>query len=273
MKTRGRVSLEARLDNKLSSYVTAAGATANSSRDLVAATAICAVGLGSLVSVPFAYAEIVYTPAHQQVGIRSGPSSLGIDLNHDGVVDVTISAYNFASFSSGDHVFHALDAFGNQNNSILATDRSLIADAPQGQIVGAVSVAGQFVRGGVMASCRFDGGGGSTFSSSKGLWQHAVNRYLGVKFDINGETHYGWARLTAGAGGATLTGYAYETIPDKPIPAGVVDTASPETGSSSSDDIERRAQANVWRTPASLGLLARGAGRARKRPTREVRCF
>ena len=55
------------------------------------------------------------------------------------------------------------------------------------------------------------------------------NRYLGLKFFVQAKAHYGWARLSVeilksiGPGGrikATLTGYAYETIPNKPIIAG-----------------------------------------------------
>ena len=65
------------------------------------------------------------------------------------------------------------------------------------------------------------------------------------------EVHYGWARLNARAGAATLTGYAYETIPDKPIPAGVFETAPPESGATSTEG------ANA----GSLGALARGAAR------------
>jgi hypothetical protein len=53
-----------------------------------------------------------------------------------------------------------------------------------------------------------------------GPWAHLKNRYLGLKFQTKGQTHFGWARLSTkiGFGGATgiLTGYAYETIPDKP---------------------------------------------------------
>jgi len=51
-----------------------------------------------------------------------------------------------------------------------------------------------------------------------------TNRYLGFKFKIRGATHYGRARLdvslTNGIVVGTLTGYAYETIPNKPIIAG-----------------------------------------------------
>jgi hypothetical protein len=55
-------------------------------------------------------------------------------------------------------------------------------------------------------------------------WRNATNRYLGLRFRIDGKTHFGWARFTikAQARGvvATLTGYAYETVPNKPIIAG-----------------------------------------------------
>jgi len=49
-------------------------------------------------------------------------------------------------------------------------------------------------------------------------------RYLGLEFLINGEVHFGWARLTVTCKDlrvlATLSGYAYETVPNTPIIAG-----------------------------------------------------
>jgi hypothetical protein len=62
----------------------------------------------------------------------------------------------------------------------------------------------------------------------QGLWANGgkgvKDRYLGFKFAIYGKTHYGWARLNVKVGysdevyiNAALTGYAYETIPNKPI--------------------------------------------------------
>jgi hypothetical protein len=68
--------------------------------------------------------------------------------------------------------------------------------------------------------------------SDRGPWARkgkgVRNRYLGLKFVVDGEVHYGWARLSVTLGHqrslgdvtGTLTGYAYETIPDKPIIAG-----------------------------------------------------
>jgi hypothetical protein len=59
------------------------------------------------------------------------------------------------------------------------------------------------------------------------------DRYLGVRFLIDGKTHYGWIRLTVTAPSAAgqfmsamITGYAYETVPNKPISAGTAGTAS-----------------------------------------------
>jgi hypothetical protein len=57
-----------------------------------------------------------------------------------------------------------------------------------------------------------------------GPWTNVANRFLGLRFKIRGKIHYGWARLTVVDQGfkltGTLTGYAYETIPNKAIVAG-----------------------------------------------------
>jgi hypothetical protein len=68
----------------------------------------------------------------------------------------------------------------------------------------------------------FNGTARSNGSRSSGPWGHdVVDRFLGLKFEIKGKTHYAWARLnTYGHTGALLTGYAYETTPDKAIIAG-----------------------------------------------------
>ncbi|MBK6830904.1 MAG: T9SS type A sorting domain-containing protein [Flavobacteriales bacterium] len=46
-------------------------------------------------------------------------------------------------------------------------------------------------------------------------------RYLGLRFDIAGATHYGWARLRVpNADEFTLMDYAYNSVSDEPILAG-----------------------------------------------------
>ena len=78
------------------------------------------------------------------------------------------------------------------------------------------------------------------------------NKYLGFKFTINGETHFGWARINAdytfAKGGQSminvyLSGYAYESTPNMAIGAG--DNMGPRPPHSQ----------------GTLGELARGAAK------------
>lgn len=77
------------------------------------------------------------------------------------------------------------------------------------------------------------------------------NRYLGLAFSIDGQTHYGWARVSVIDAKrqcrqtVVLISYAYETEPGKPI----------LTGKTSGTD-----EAEAAETPqATLGALALGS--------------
>jgi hypothetical protein len=104
-----------------------------------------------------------------------------------------------------------------------------------------------------------DGTGGS--GTCAGLWNNVKDRYLGFKFTIEGTTHFGWARLnvtcTTMYGNhkvtGVLTGYAYETIPNKPIIAGK--TEGPE----GDDQPAPTSLKTPTPEPAMLGVLALGA--------------
>ena len=84
-------------------------------------------------------------------------------------------------------------------------------------------------------------------SQSIGPWLGAQDRYLGLEFYIDGQEHYGWARMSVDFPFAfdttgRILGYAYETIPGKPIIAG---------------DEGNTADASV--KPNTLGALALGS--------------
>ncbi len=52
--------------------------------------------------------------------------------------------------------------------------------------------------------------------------------YLGLRFTIAGETHYGWARLSIpSAAGFTLKDYAYNSVPGEGILAGQTQCSTP----------------------------------------------
>ena len=84
------------------------------------------------------------------------------------------------------------------------------------------------------------------FGSDNGSWVFVKGRYLGFAFIIDGKEHFGWARLNMNYFAydelAEVLGFAYETIPGKPIIAG-------DTGHSTQASVE----------PATLGALALGA--------------
>jgi hypothetical protein len=81
------------------------------------------------------------------------------------------------------------------------------------------------------------------------------NRYVGVRFLINGQTHYGWVRLTVTTSpdkfvSGTITAYAYEAVANKPIQTGTVEAAIAEI--QVPENIQNQAG-------PSLGMLSLGA--------------
>jgi hypothetical protein len=252
MKTRNTVPLSRRLDAELDSYVAAAKANTSASRSLAAAVAIGAIGLGL---TPALNAEVVYTPANQVLDLdcRTGSSRLYLDLNHDGIVDFNLRvAFGTDSGTYRSSALGFVQAYGNgKSNQVMATAKLAYQSAlPPGALVG----PGQ--RFGIGFSWMADFG--DLFSTSRhstwslGPWRNVTNRYLGLRFLIDGETHYGWARLNVIPGCisylVTLTGYAYETEPNKPIRAlGGVYNVPPQESNAAP------------RKPETLGVLALGA--------------
>jgi len=108
-------------------------------------------------------------------------------------------------------------------------------------------------------------GRGSSYTRWFGQWGNGgkglKDRYLGLKFMIKGKVHYGWARVTVTTSGqtftATLTGYAYETIPNKSIIAGK--TKGPRKVGTTTAQTNSASPIRVIAEPVTLGLLAMGS--------------
>jgi hypothetical protein len=172
-------------------------------------------GAGLLFTAPEAEAEVVYTPAH--VVIDQG-STYALDVNHDGVVD-----FIFSNWSSG---FGLIQLFGVSPqghinavvNAGFCITSNLLPRAEPAALAFGVEIGKQLKFTPYGQCMRSD-----VYSDTQGKWQHVSNQYLGLGMRIDGELHYGWARLsTSGKQGfqAVLTGYAYETEAGKPIIAG-----------------------------------------------------
>jgi hypothetical protein len=228
------------------------------------ALAASAAGVGLLALTAPAQAEVVYTPVNQVIGYNG---VYGLDLNHDGTVDFLIQQWNYGNWASNNQLL-ADPAVGNGVEGI----RRAAAVLQSGQPIGPSQnfIAGD-QNGEVMLSVTHTTTGGP--SHLHGSWANLSNRYLGLKFQISGQTHYGWARVNVQRKGfhflATLTGYAYETTPNTAINAGQTsDVADGFTGQSLSDSAAHssapEALANSGNSLAprryqSLGELALGA--------------
>jgi hypothetical protein len=208
----------------------------------VYALAAGAAGVGVLALAQPVEARIVFTPIHHVIG-KNGKYKL--DLNHDKMADFILSNKHGCNT---DFCYDFLSAIPAGDNGVEGTNPEAFALKRGMQIGPKAPFSGQF-----MASSESGQG-------TNGRWLNVKNGYLGLKFQIKGKTHFGWARLTVQVLGgglirATLTGYAYETIANKPIIAGRTKEPDDRNSAELPNPATRPAPALK---PATLGLLAMG---------------
>jgi len=217
-----------------------------------------AAGVGLLALSQSAQAKIVYTPANVQIG-TSSELPVPLDLNHDGVVDFVFIPFAGGMFcrpcylkiTPGQDSNEIIDqpSNGRPNNKTHLCAAALNADI----IVGPKSRFHQDPAKGLYMSF-IDLTVSTRFQTFFGPWYQMKGQlYLGLRFEIKGKTHYGWARVN-NVRGYILTGYAYETIPNKPIITGA--TKGPDETNLQEPEA---ALTMPTRNSPSLGLLALGA--------------
>jgi hypothetical protein len=212
----------------------------------------------AILSITPADAEVVFTQANGHIAKNQ---VLSLDLNHDGIPDFAlINAPHFGpnSHSYGES-FSVRPAPGNEIWA--ANNVSYFAAAlPAGVSIGSKAPfhSSQLL---MAFAERTD-----IAYFSGGDWKSATNRFLGLKFFINGEVHFGWARLTVTANEhqekvtATLTGYAYETAPNTPLTTGQIMTSHIKAGQTRGN-ARHPTLASLASAPENpmLGMLALGA--------------
>jgi hypothetical protein len=234
-KTRSAISLNHALDHKLFGYAAAAGAA----------------GVSLLAMAPTSQAEIVFTPANQLINVHT---PLSLDVNDDGVTDFTLREIREICIETSNarrapecsqFTFESLYARGNGSNAVVMGPVSALA-LPFRTKVGPED------KFGVQGSLEFCTTQNGNSQHDGGPWLDVKNLYLGLQFSIDGQVHYGWARLTVSTNKTTcetkalLTGYAYETEPNTPITTGKL-SGTDEVGA-------------VERPEVTLGALTLGSG-------------
>jgi hypothetical protein len=208
-------------------------------------------GVGAIAFTPLASAEIIYTPA--DITLRHG--NLPLDFNSDGVTDFVLRETSFYS------------------TSVLHSAKVRLSGVPRSPEVAVLGRVGDGREPGALALTLGSSIGPNSPQSfvplqtqaavlaeiycyrgckDLGSWANVSHKYLGLRFEIHGEVHYGWVRLSIAKRlwlEVKVEGYAYETTPDHPILAGK--KTSFDDASLSDEEAQPKA--------GSLGALARGA--------------
>jgi hypothetical protein len=239
---RKRAPLSRVLDRRLATYALAAGAAGVS----VAASAQ-APKENSIVFTPTLLAFV--GEKHESL------PPIMIDLNGDGITDITIGAAGSGFSSNGSTYSGGFATWG-----AAAGGGGIEAAQAQGREIGP---ARNFARGGLLLESQYLLRHQQRNSRCRGPFRapyhEPLTAYLGVEFQISGETHYGWVRLTTacgeGSGGfgfvvGTVTGYAYNSVAGMPIRAGQISDVGSESDSESP---------SADAAPATLGALGLGS--------------
>jgi hypothetical protein len=222
------------------------------------ALAAGAAGVGMLALGHPAEARIVYTPADTKI---TPDHLIPLDLNHDGIVDFRFKdVYQISHTAGFDHtgLLSVLPAL--QSNKIVGFTRVNGNYASALRAGASIGPNAKFTTGpNQMEEAFIDTGRDPKLSAfCDSTWPSGQTRYLGLQFLINGEVHFGWARLNVTCYSlhviATLGGYAYETVPNAPITAGETMGADKEANKG-----RDAALTAPGRETAPLGLLALGS--------------
>jgi len=142
------------------------------------------------------------------------PIALEMDLNEDGINDFTIGETDPLHSSW----FYAVSEDSNKHTGDWIGEAGGIIDNSRSDWTGGEHLLVSWM---ILLNEQEMGG--------VGAWLGQTG-YMGLQFDADGETHFGWVRMTAydEFPGMTIHGWAYESIPGVGIVAGAV----PEPSSS-----------------------------------------
>lgn len=238
-------STSACLDQRIKSYA------------LVAAAA----GVTTLALSQPSGAEVIITNKNipiPQCNVLS-PCSISLDLNGDGINDFKVSLLSSLSPYGYFEGTNFLRVNAHNGGGVMGTAGGKHGPYASALLRGAkIGASDHFLSGKVTIEDTFFLSHTYYTTEKKfyGKWAgNHPNRFLGVRFKINGQTHYGWVRITVNSAithpftlmNATITEYGYETVANKTLDAGLASTNAADLQSPKTEP----------RHP-SLGMLALG---------------
>jgi hypothetical protein len=234
-KSRKAARVSALLDRHLAAYALVASA-AGASATAVAQTP-------NRNTIDYTPADITY---ESSLGSH-GSHIVNIDLNHDGITDIVIDWQAYGSYS------HARDA---GYYWALAAWSAPIGNGGMGlPLASGIEIGPMrtFVSGGLFAKTisSYRDGRRHERDGCEGPFKNRTT-YLGIRFMAGNETHYGWVHLSVNCGPdydgvqGTITGYAYNMLPDGRIAAGQKESGKPT----------KKEESTI---PGTLGALSLGS--------------
>lgn len=175
-----------------------------------------------------ANAQIIYTDVNPDVISPKNKSfSYYLDLNNDGISDFvvthTVDKYSGGSNCNGTKTSNSITISPYGSNQILDYSLGKVSQFSTNSLVSSSSItwsnsANQVIR---LAHYACDPWIRSWYYFEDG-WSPATDGYVGLKFIANGNTYYGWLRMStvSDASQFTIKDYAFDNTPDHSILTG-----------------------------------------------------
>lgn len=164
----------------------------------------------AMAGIADASGQIIYTDVDPDLTNGGGGTADFIDLDNDGNNDFVLGTTAAAIGLNG---VNLTDSWVGSQAAYLYPFAFDIGDTISSGVTG--WYGGDMNIGTLNYDSCYQGAGNSN-------WCGVTDKYLGLRFQIAGNTHYGWARLdvTLAADSFTLKDYAYNSVPGAPIDAG-----------------------------------------------------
>ncbi|MCU0433197.1 MAG: T9SS type A sorting domain-containing protein [Bacteroidia bacterium] len=177
---------------------------------------------GSLTAAAAAHGQIVYTDILPDINITT-PSNYNLDMDNDGLPEMQMLLYSYADSNSSVNAFYQL--VFNNTATLGALYQSMVpfpyalnsgdSISPSSTDWRDTSFASGYQYLATVASL-------NSVTSAYGYWPGATDKYLGVRFSINNQLHYGWVRLSIDSAASLITikDYAYRSASGIGLTAG-----------------------------------------------------
>jgi hypothetical protein len=180
----------------------------------------------ALVGAAGANAQVVYTNVDPDLSVDAAPGTPtleGLDLNNDANPDFALFSEDTIATNGSRYRYTIVAPYGTAASSNAVAGETVTFSSSTFNYALALN-SGDMINAALTwvaatNTMAFNVDSANPYSEN---WNGVTDKYLGLKFVVAGNTHYGWARLDVDAIGDvwTLKDYAYQSTPDSTILAG-----------------------------------------------------